>query len=283
MLENGIKPPCDLDKDSVDFLEAKLGAKINPHLNTEKDYYRAVFYFKCCALQEEVENFTSNDKLYICNCFYSKEKADMLFENIYAHALEYRDLLEKTTTDASLMGDLEKIFTSGYAAETATLNEHLTPHLHNIKDDRDIGNAQILKTASLAQLNGYLHAFPNLTGDMSEKYSAVVTMAAADIAPHLKPDTNLRDYLPIIKEHPKAVLALAIVAKANKEEKKPFTLSSPEELLSKCQQPDIIALSDKISFNDLNGSKKEAYAHARPLGKEQIKAQIVSHLKVNEG
>ena len=287
MADNEIKAPCDLDQESVEFLESKLGAKVNPHLENEEDYCRAVFYFKCCGIQEEAGTGESNkENLTIRDCFFSKEKADVLFEDIYEQTQKYRDLLHKMETDPSVMDEFMAIYESGAAAETATYNEHLTPDLHIMKDGRDIGNAQILQTASLAQLNGYLQSSPDLQETLNKRYNAAVTSAAWDITPHLPDGANLQDYMPVIQEHPKAVLALAITAEANKEAKVPFTISSPEELLTKCQSSAITSLADKISFNDLSGSKKAIIEQAQPvigLGKEQIDVAAISKAKVNEG
>ncbi len=287
MAENDIKVPCDLDKDSVEFLESKLGSKINPHLETEKDYYQAIFYFKCCALQKEAgtEN-PSNKNFSVRDCFFSKEKADLLFENVYEHAMEFKKITENLESDMSLMDKFMQYAESGMSAQTATLNEHLTPHLHNFKGDRDIGNALIMHTISLQQFSGYLNAFPDLAQKMNENYSAVVTQAAADIAPSLPKNANLDEYLPVIKEHPKAVLALAVTAKANKEVNVPTTIDSPEDLLKKSQHPTILALSDKISFNDLQGSMKTTYKEAQAvigLGRENTDIPTISRAKVNEG
>lgn len=289
MADNEIKVPCDLDKESVEFLESKLGAKINPHLETEKDYNKAIFYFKCCGLQDKAANGENNP--FPIDYYSTKEKADLMFENVYKHALDFQKLMDSMMTGSAMSDDemlkLSEMTMSGMAAQTATTNESLSPALHSLSESKaEAGNAQLTTTINFETMSQYTDGVPNLAEEMNERYNAAVTMAAADIAPHLPEGANLQDYLPIVKEHPKAVLALAITAEANKESKIPFTLSSPEELLSKCQHPAVVELSDKISFNDLNGSKKEVYAHAQPvigLGRESMNQPTISRAKVNEG
>ena len=267
------KMPCELDKDSVAFLEEKLGAKINPQIETDKDYYRNIFYFKCCALQNEnITGGTAGENFTIRDCFSNKEKADILFENIYAHALEFQDLTVKlsSVTDSqqmeTLMTDFMQHSESGIAAQTATLNEFLAPKLHIINDDgRDVGNAQILRTSNAQQLSGYLQAFPDLEKDMNAKYHDMVVKARAEIAPLLPNDAHKEDYFAVTAEHPKAVLALTVIAQTQAESKGlPITISSPQDLAEKCQHPTVVALADKISFNDLAESLKTAYATVRP-------------------
>jgi len=267
------KIPCELDKDSIAFLEERLGAKINPQIETEKDYYRNIFYFKCCALQNEnITGGTAGENFTIRDCFSHKEKADILFENVYAHALEFQDLTVKVSsvTDPqqleTLMMDFMQHSESGMAAQTATLNEFLTPKLHIINDDgRDIGNAQILRTFNAQQLSGYFHAFPDLEKDMNEKYHDMVVKARAEIAPLLPKDARKEDYFAVTAEHPKAVLALAIIAQKQAESNgTTISVSSPQDLAEKCQHPTVVALADKISFNDLAESLKTAYVAVRP-------------------
>ncbi|MBR1825402.1 MAG: hypothetical protein IJ770_02335 [Alphaproteobacteria bacterium] len=74
MADNIINTPCDLDKESVEFIESKLGAKINPHLETDKDYNRAIFYLKCCGLQNKVADGEQNP--FPIDYYSTKEKAD---------------------------------------------------------------------------------------------------------------------------------------------------------------------------------------------------------------
>ncbi len=265
--------PFDLDKDSVDFLESKLHAKINPHIETEKDMYRNIFYFKCCALQDEnLVGDVTESGFAVRDCFFDKAKADILFENVYAHATEFKDLTEKVTTATDpaqmekLMADFMQYSESGMAAQTMTLNEFLTPQLHNINmEGRDVGNAQIMQTASMQQFSGYLNAFPDLAKDMNEKYSDMVVKACAEIAPLLPKDADKKDYLEITAKHPKEVLALAVMAQtlAENGRKSMSSISSPQDLAQKCQLPNIMALADKISFNDLSGSLKDTYTAAK--------------------
>ncbi|MBP5352453.1 MAG: hypothetical protein J6Y91_01645 [Alphaproteobacteria bacterium] len=172
MEDNKIDYPCDLDQDSVDFLKAHLKADINPHLETKEDYNRAVFYFKACRLQQDCATMSSvpPECAKFAKYFDDKEKVDVLFNHLYAHALKFQDLTDKVSSmmdkgempDEKTMAEFDAIGMSGYAASTATLNEHLTPALHIKHGDRDIGNYQILGTVSMDAMAGYFAAFPDL-------------------------------------------------------------------------------------------------------------------------
>ncbi|MBR1825663.1 MAG: hypothetical protein IJ770_03655 [Alphaproteobacteria bacterium] len=207
-----------------------------------------------------------------------------MFENIYQHALKLDELMNQAmaTSDFSLLESSE--FIAAQAAHSATLNERLTRTFNN--EQIDFGNAKIVSTANFNAISQYTDAFPDLAQNMEKNYSAVVAQAAADIAAFLPKGTKLEEYLPVIKEHPKAVLALAITAKANQEAKIPTTIDSPEDLFKKSQHPAIVALSEKISFNDLQGSMKTIHQAAQPvigLGRENINTPTISRAKVNEG
>ncbi|MBQ9271872.1 MAG: hypothetical protein IJ218_06390 [Alphaproteobacteria bacterium] len=333
-----------LDDKSVEFLESKLEAKINPDIETQKDYFRTVFYFKCCGIQKETDKPDSqSEKFSPQDCIFSKEKADLLFEDIYKFSLEsdkfIKDLSAKMDAgnmpseeemntfmdyqtknqearllimNDSLYSELEHkennaqnfvdeqiknnenyVFKNTYdyslsseAINTGILRSDDASFYQAAQNETISGNIGILRTASLQNLFNYIQSSPDLAQKMEKNYSAVVSQAAADIVTYLPKGANLDEYLPIIKEHPKAVLALAVTAKANNETNTPTTIASPEDLLKKSQYPVIVALSDKISFSDLQGSMKIIHQEAQPiigLGRENTNTPTIHRAKVNEG
>lgn len=249
----------ELDEKSVAFLEEKLGATINPLLETEKDYYRTVFYFKCCGVQEELKSSHKPAKGIetIEDCFFNKEKMDALFENIYTHALEYErltNMLEsgQMPSDEELMKYAEYSI-SGQSAYMATRNESLVSQLNDFNHVGNAGNAGLLDTFSIQKISGYLDSFPNLVKDMGDNYHKMCDDAKAELSPLLPENADRTEYFAFIEEHPKAVRALAAVAEATGYSEQ-WRVSSPKELEMKCQHPAIVAYADKISFNEIGKS-----------------------------
>ena len=122
------EPKFVLDKDSVDFLQSQLNATINPELKDDSDYYRAVFYFKCCGLKKSAKSDSlSEDDQKLSAYYQTKDKIDALFENIYEQALKFQDAIN--TGDIPYMDDMEKMnqfMSAGMAAQTITTNEMLS-------------------------------------------------------------------------------------------------------------------------------------------------------------
>ena len=161
MTEEAVKKEAEektLDKESTEFLEKRMGAKINPQFVEESaDYYRMVFYFKCCALQDEVGAPSGNAEIATINdCFFKKEKADALFEQVYTHALEFDKLINNQQSQEDLL-KLMNMMESGMSAQTATTNDKLTSALHIDSNGRDVGNIQLMITMNMQQFSGYVN------------------------------------------------------------------------------------------------------------------------------
>lgn len=256
----------ELDDETIAFLEEKLGASINPRLETEEEYNRAMFYLKCCGVQKSLKDSykPSTEIASKEDCFFSKEKVDALFENVYAHALEYKKATDEfegnmlngiIPSDEDLMKFTE--FTMArMPAYSATLNESLVSELHDTDaSGEDIGNIKHVTSTSMEKFTDYFDAFPELVENMGKNYRTMYEKARNSAALILPQDHNERlKYFPFIEEHPKAVLALAIVAEVAGKDK--FQVSSVEDLQLRCQHPAIVAYADKLAFNDIGNSSK---------------------------
>ena len=125
---------------------------------------------------------------------------------------------------------------------------------------------------------------------VSNGYHDMVVKASAEIAPYLPKGADKEVYLAIAKEHPKAVLALATIGKAienegTKSAYQKLTITSPEDLVTKCQHENVVSLSDELKFSDIKGSIHAMYEAARPmigLG-ERHRDLPMQKLRVNEG
>ena len=345
-----LKTEFDLDQQSVDYLEKHLGAAINPHISTHKDYSRTVFYFKCCAIQKDTQNTASDTDFHIQDCFFNKEKADLLFENLYEYANESEafmieinqkmnngempseeDMIKLMNYEGATQGirllmqndDLYSVFKNDekidfIADNVKTLriisdrSNYQLPEeiikslsseeqiqqsdvfanygLANFTNDdnqRSRCNLAILKTASMKYISAYLEQNPDMESNLQKAYAKMVAMADFHISPYLSEDVSKEEYLKVFRQHPKAVRALSIIAKKNQEKGLPIQITSPDDLLKKCQTTAVIELADKIEFNSIKNSLTEASDIAQPmigLGKPQISSVMTQKTpKVNEG
>lgn len=252
----------ELDDESVAFLEEKLGAAINPHLETEEDYYRTVFYFKCCGVQEELKSSHKPAKGIetVEDCFFSKEKMDALFENLYPRALEAKIFMDKlnNATEIPTAEDIDKIMIYEKALFVG-VNDFLCDKLHDTDTfGLESGNFQRVGTLNMQQLSAYFEAFSepkldDLVKNMGDNYHKLCDDAKGELSPLLPENADRTAYFAFVEEHPKAVRALAAVAEATGYSEQ-WCVSSPKELEMKCQHPAIVAYADKISFNEIGKS-----------------------------
>ena len=253
------EPKFVLDKDSVDFLQSQLNATINPELKDDSDYYRAVFYFKCCGLKnsEKSDSFSEDDKK-LSAYYQTKDKIDALFENIYEQALKFQDAIN--TGDIPYMDDMEKMnqfMSAGMAAQTITTNEMLSEKLHSYKENgKDDGNAQLMNTISFEVMREVASG-PDFFETLDKNYNAMKAQAVSKIAPYV---ADIEPFVPVIEQNPKSVLALGIAMKANQEAGfSVATIKSPEDLKQMCRFAKIAEMADNISFKNMEKDIEKVY------------------------
>lgn len=253
------EPKFVLDKDSVDFLQSQLNATINPELKDDSDYYRAVFYFKCCGLKnsEKSDSLSEDDKK-LSAYYQTKDKIDALFENIYEQALKFQDAIN--TGDIPYMDDMEKMnqfMSAGMAAQTITTNEMLSEKLHSYKENgKDDGNAQLMNTISFEVMREVASG-PDFFETLDKNYNAMKAQAVSKIAPYV---ADIEPFMPVIEQNPKSVLALGIAMKANQEAGfSVATIKSPEDLKQMCRFAKIAEMTDNISFKNMEKDIEKVY------------------------
>lgn len=257
------EPKFVLDKDSVDFLQSQLNATINPELKDDSDYYRAVFYFKCCGLKnsEKSDSLSEDDKK-LSAYYQTKDKIDALFENIYEQALKFQDAIN--TGDIPYMDDMEKMnqfMSAGMAAQTITTNEMLSEKLHSYKENgKDDGNAQLMNTISFEVMREVASG-PDFFETLDKNYNAMKAQAVSKVAPYV---ADIEPFMPVIEQNPKSVLALGIAMKANQEAGfSVATIKSPEDLKQMCRFAKIAEMADNISFKNMEKDIEKVYNNVK--------------------
>lgn len=257
------EPKFVLDKDSVDFLQSQLNATINPELKDDSDYYRAVFYFKCCGLKnsEKSDSLSEDDKK-LSAYYQTKDRIDALFENIYEQALKFQDAIN--TGDIPYMDDMEKMnqfMSAGMAAQTITTNEMLSKKLHSYKENgKDDGNAQLMNTISFEVMREVASG-PDFFETLDKNYNAMKAQAVSKIAPYV---ADIEPFVPVIEQNPKSVLALGIAMSANQEAGfSVATIKSPEDLQQMCRFAKIAEMADNISFKNMEKDIEKVYNNVK--------------------
>ncbi|MBR3662277.1 MAG: hypothetical protein IKN67_03235 [Alphaproteobacteria bacterium] len=257
------EPKFVLDKDSVDFLQSQLNATINPELKDDSDYYRAVFYFKCCGLKnsEKSDSLSEDDKK-LSAYYQTKDRIDALFENIYEQALKFQDAIN--TGDIPYMDDMEKMnqfMSAGMAAQTITTNEMLSEKLHSYKENgKDDGNAQLMNTISFEVMREVASG-PDFFETLDKNYNAMKAQAVSKIAPYV---ADIEPFMPVIEQNPKSVLALGIAMKANQEAGfSVATIKSPEDMKQMCRFAKIAEMADNISFKNMEKDIEKVYNNVK--------------------
>lgn len=265
------EPKFVLDKDSVDFLQSQLDATINPELKDDRDYYRALFYFKCCGLKnsEKSDSF-SDDDMKLSSYYQTKDKIDALFEEVYTIADDYNKLLNKIgeAMDTGKMPsdeDMLKLDEMNSVAPIAfklTLNDRLYDTLSNPQNHKDMNtNSRLTYTAQLSDIRNLFDASPNMSETIDKKYNAMKAQAVSKIAPYV---ADIEQFLPVIEQNPKSVLALGIAMRANQEAGYSVTpLKSPEDLKQMCKFARIAEMADNISFKNMEKDIEKVYNDAK--------------------
>lgn len=265
------EPKFVLDKDSVDFLQSQLNATINPELKDDSDYYRAVFYFKCCGLKnsEKSDSLSEDDKK-LSAYYQTKDRIDALFEEVYPIADEYNKLLNKMgdAVNAGQMPNdedmlkLDEMNSVGPIVLKLTINDRLYDTLSNPQNRKDVTtNGYLTLTAQLSDIRYLFDASPHMSETLDKNYNAMKAQAVSKIAPYV---ADIEPFMPVIEQNPKSVLALGIAMKANQEAGfSVATIKSPEDLKQMCRFAKIAEMADNISFKNMEKDIEKVYNNVK--------------------
>ena len=149
-----------LDEQSRQKLKEAFGKDFDISINSDEDYSRAVFYFKCIGLKDDVEKL-KEENLFLKgfrHYFLSKENMDKLYDCMHQDALKLEDLI--------LSDDIEsKEFRAVQEAYNATENDRL---YGVYEDDGPNNNKKLTTCLKVSMLSTYLSVFRQNHPDQEE-------------------------------------------------------------------------------------------------------------------
>lgn len=244
-----------------------------------------VFFLRLSAMQDKLNGRlpTSDDDHKLKYPDLINSASDML--NIYINVIVKADKLLNNTLnkamdgDTKAMSDIEKMMTNPLymSAQALSSNEMVATSEKDVK--------QLRQSASMNTLNQIIDNSPeiqNMIGDMRAR--ANLAYAEAGITPNFSrddtaptPHKQIADY---IDEHPKAILALAMVIKQRQALGMPTeNIESVTSLARRCSKDDVQAVAKEICYtapdNSLTVAAKTAERFAITEKKRLDSSRII--------